>query len=78
MGSGNTPGPVQVRGFFGLLLGPIRILGPFHRMTLGAEPALRRRLAIRGFAFATASCCWPAPWACRRCAITPCRRRCWR
>jgi multiple antibiotic resistance protein len=53
MGSGNTPGLMQVWGFFFLLLGPIKILGPFHRMTAGAEPALRRKLAFRGFLFAT-------------------------
>ncbi len=53
MGSHGTPSLMQVWGFFFLLLGPIKILGPFHRMTAGAEPAMRRRLAIRGFVFAT-------------------------
>ncbi|TDH62982.1 MarC family protein [Dankookia rubra] len=53
MGSGGTPSLVQVWGFFFLLLGPIKILGPFHRMTVDAEPALRRKLAVRGALFAT-------------------------
>ncbi|MFC7476798.1 MarC family protein [Dankookia sp. GCM10030260] len=53
MGGDGTPGLLQVWGFFFLLLGPIKILGPFHRMTAEAEPALRRSLAIRGFLFAT-------------------------
>jgi multiple antibiotic resistance protein len=53
MGSGATPSLVQVWGFFFLLLGPIKIIGPFARMTAGAEPAFRRRLAVRGFLFST-------------------------
>ncbi|WP_431268492.1 MarC family protein [Dankookia sp. P2] len=53
MGGGATPSLVQVWGFFFLLLGPIKILGPFHRMTADAEPALRRKLAVRGALFAT-------------------------
>src|SRR3954453_23018445 len=53
MGSHGTPSLMQVWGFFFLLLGPIKILGPFHRMTAEAEPALRRKLAFRGFIFAT-------------------------
>jgi len=53
MGGDGAPSLVQIWGFFFLLLGPIKILGPFHRMTAGAEPALRRTLAIRGFVFAT-------------------------
>ncbi|MDO9707088.1 MarC family protein [Paracraurococcus lichenis] len=53
MGSGATPSLMQVWGFFFLLLGPIKIIGPFARMTEDAEPALRRRLALRAFLFAT-------------------------
>ena len=53
MGGGATPSLLQVWGFFFLLLGPIKILGPFHRMTESADPALRRKLAVRGFLFAT-------------------------
>jgi multiple antibiotic resistance protein len=53
MGGHGTLSLMQVWGFFFLLLGPIKILGPFHRMTAEAEPALRRKLAFRGFLFAT-------------------------
>ena len=53
MGSHGTLSLMQVWGFFFLLLGPIKILGPFHRMTESADPALRRKLAVRGFLFAT-------------------------
>lgn len=48
-----TPSLAQVWGFFFLLLGPIKIIGPFVRMTEGADDALRRRLALRAFVFAT-------------------------
>ncbi len=34
--------------FFFLLLGPIKIVGPFVKLTRGAEPRLCRQLAIRG------------------------------
>ncbi len=34
--------------FFFLLLGPIKIVGPFVKLTRGAEPRLCRQLALRG------------------------------
>jgi hypothetical protein len=34
--------------FFFPLLGPIKILGPFVKLTRGAEPRFCRQLAIRG------------------------------
>ena len=53
MGHNATPSLMQVWGFFFLLLGPIKIIGPFARMTAGADPAFRRDLALRGFFFST-------------------------
>ena len=53
MGSGGTPSLVQIWGFFFLLLGPIKIIAPFARMTAGADAGFRRRLALRGFVFST-------------------------
>ena len=40
-----TPG--EMFAFFFLMLGPIKILGPFVQMTRNAEPAFARRLAVR-------------------------------
>jgi len=45
----------RVFTFSFLMLGPIKILGPFVQMTRGADEAFRRRLAIRGFLFASAA-----------------------
>ena len=38
-----------------LMLGPIKILGPFAAMTQGAEPGFKWRLATRAFLFAVAA-----------------------
>jgi multiple antibiotic resistance protein len=38
--------------FFFLLLGPIKIIGPFVKLTAGAEPRLCRQLAVRGILLA--------------------------
>jgi multiple antibiotic resistance protein len=38
-----------------LMLGPIKILGPFVAMTQGTEPAFQRRLATRAFLFSVAA-----------------------
>jgi multiple antibiotic resistance protein len=38
--------------FFFLLLGPIKIIGPFVKLTRGAEPRLRRQLAVRSILLA--------------------------
>jgi multiple antibiotic resistance protein len=38
--------------FFFLLLGPIKILGPFVKLTRGAEPGFCRQLAVRGILLA--------------------------
>jgi multiple antibiotic resistance protein len=37
--------------FFFLMLGPLKILGPFVQMTHNGDPAFARRLAFRGFAY---------------------------
>ncbi len=41
--------------FFFLMLGPIKILGPFVQMTRGGDAAFARKLAIRGFLFSCAA-----------------------
>jgi multiple antibiotic resistance protein len=41
--------------FFFLLLGPIKIVGPFVKLTAGAEPRLCRQLAVRGILLAAAA-----------------------
>ncbi|MBN9508635.1 MAG: MarC family protein [Alphaproteobacteria bacterium] len=38
-----------------LMLGPIKILGPFVAMTQGTEPVFQRRLATRAFLFSVAA-----------------------
>lgn len=51
------PQPLTPRKIFTLLflmLGPIKILAPFARLTQAAPPALRRRLATRATLFAAA------------------------
>ena len=42
----------EMLAFFFLLLGPIKILGPFVKLTRGAEPRFGRQLAIRGILLA--------------------------
>jgi multiple antibiotic resistance protein len=41
--------------FFFLLLGPIKIVGPFVKLTAGAEPRFCRQLAVRGILLAAAA-----------------------
>ena len=38
----------EMLAFFFLLLGPIKIVGPFVKLTRGAEPRFCRQLALRG------------------------------
>jgi multiple antibiotic resistance protein len=42
----------EMLAFFFLLLGPIKILGPFVKLTRGAEPRFGRQLAVRGILLA--------------------------
>jgi multiple antibiotic resistance protein len=42
----------QMLAFFFLLLGPIKIVGPFVKLTRGAEPRWCRQLAVRGILLA--------------------------
>jgi multiple antibiotic resistance protein len=43
----------QVFTFLFLMLGPFKIIAPYAKMTLHADPAMGRQLAFRGIAFAT-------------------------
>src|SRR5262245_54856214 len=45
----------QVFVFFFLMLGPIKIVGPFARITKALDDAARRQLAIRAFLISSAS-----------------------
>lgn len=48
--------PIDLRkifAFFFLMLGPLKILGPFVQMTQGADERLCRQLAVRAFIIAT-------------------------
>jgi multiple antibiotic resistance protein len=49
-----APDLAQIWGFFFLLLGPIKIIAPFVRLTEERDDAFRRRLAVRAFLFSTA------------------------
>jgi multiple antibiotic resistance protein len=42
----------EMLAFFFLLLGPIKIVGPFVKLTRGAEPRFCRQLAVRGILLA--------------------------
>ncbi len=42
----------EMLAFFFLLLGPIKIVGPFVKLTRGAEPRWCRQLAVRGILLA--------------------------
>jgi multiple antibiotic resistance protein len=42
----------QVFTYLFLMLGPIKLLGPFVKITAGADDAYRRKLAVRAFFFA--------------------------
>lgn len=41
--------------FFFLMLGPLKIVGPFAQITRKADPALTRKIAVRAFAFSCIS-----------------------
>jgi multiple antibiotic resistance protein len=43
----------KVFTFLFLTLGPLKVLGPFWRMTRGRDRAFKRRLALRGTGYAT-------------------------
>ena len=43
----------QVFTFLFLMLGPIKIIGPFAKLTRGAEPPLMRRIALRAAIFSS-------------------------
>ena len=43
----------QVFTFLFLMLGPFKIIGPFAKMSLKADPAIGRELAFKSIAFAT-------------------------
>ncbi len=45
----------QMLAFFFLLLGPIKIVGPFAKLTHGAEPGFCRQLAVRSILLAAAA-----------------------
>jgi len=47
--------PREMFAFFFLMLGPIKILGPFVQMTRKADPTFTRRLAVRAFLVSCAS-----------------------
>jgi multiple antibiotic resistance protein len=44
---------MQIITFLFLMLGPFKIVGPFAKITQGAEPVLIRKLAIRSIIFAS-------------------------
>jgi len=52
MSDGAGPSLVQIWGFFFLLLGPIKVIGPFMRMTGEVTPAERRGIALKATLFA--------------------------
>src|SRR5690349_23078982 len=43
----------QVFTFLFLMLGPFKIIGPFSRITKGADAALTRQIALRAIAYST-------------------------
>ena len=50
----------EMLAFFFLLLGPIKILGPFVKLTRGAEPRFCRQLAVRSILLAFPTIVTPA------------------
>ena len=53
-------GPGQIWTFFFLLLGPIKIIAPFVRLTEGGDGDFVRRMALRGIGFAILILCTAA------------------
>lgn len=47
------PDPAQIFAFLFLMLGPFKILGPFTRITRGADAKLANQIAFRAFIFST-------------------------
>ena len=47
------PDRMLIFPFLFLMLGPFKIIGPFAKMTTGADPALIRQLAIRSIIFSS-------------------------
>jgi len=47
------PDTMLVFAFLFLMLGPFKIIGPFAKITLGADPILVRQIAIRSIIFST-------------------------
>ncbi|NET56642.1 MAG: MarC family protein [Symploca sp. SIO2E6] len=46
-------GTVNILIIFLLTLGPLKLIGTFAKLTMNAEPALRRQLALRSFGIST-------------------------
>jgi multiple antibiotic resistance protein len=46
-------GPDKIFTYLFLTIGPTKALGPFAKMTAGAEPSAQRSLALKGVAIAT-------------------------
>jgi len=44
---------MQIFTFLLLMLGPFKIIGPFAKMTKGADPAFTNKLAVRAMVFST-------------------------
>lgn len=52
-GNGWTFGPNEIFTFFFIMLGPIKLLAPFAKLSAGLERPARRALALRGAGIAT-------------------------
>jgi multiple antibiotic resistance protein len=50
-----APSMTEMFTFLFLMLGPIKILGPFVKLTLNCDKAFARRLALRGFLYSCAA-----------------------
>ena len=48
-------GPREIFTFFFIMLGPIKLLAPYARITAGCTPAQRRNMALQSAAIATAT-----------------------
>jgi multiple antibiotic resistance protein len=47
------PAKIQIFALLFLMLGPFKIIGPFAKITQGADPALTRQIAIRSMLFSS-------------------------
>jgi|SRR4030095_5369881 multiple antibiotic resistance protein len=45
--------PAQIFTFLFLMLGPFKMLGPFTKITLGADPKLTRQIALRAILYSS-------------------------